>query len=171
MQKTMLAIACGLLSMQLTSANCIQELWDTQLKSNYVAYDSIYVNDDGEQIYEKYYYTGTVLDSITGTDSVGAVGGVERHYTDTAQLAGSGTEYVRTVYSLQDTSFIVKVEYSDGILQSTSIQKTYNDTMSKRVYANNNDLASPTYRDWETDRKSTRLNSSHRSLSRMPSSA
>ena len=29
----------------------------------------------------------------------------------------------------------------------------------------------PAYRDWETDRKSTRLNSSHRSLSRMPSSA
>ena len=27
------------------------------------------------------------------------------------------------------------------------------------------------YRDWGTDRKSTRLNSSHRSLSRMPSSA
>ena len=27
------------------------------------------------------------------------------------------------------------------------------------------------YRDWETDRKSTLLNSSHRSLSRMPSSA
>ena len=29
----------------------------------------------------------------------------------------------------------------------------------------------PVYRDWETGRKSTRLNSSHRSLSRMPSSA
>ena len=29
----------------------------------------------------------------------------------------------------------------------------------------------PGYRDWETDRKSTRLNSSHRSLARMPSSA
>ena len=28
-----------------------------------------------------------------------------------------------------------------------------------------------TYRDWETDRKSTRLNSSHLKLSRMPSSA
>ena len=35
---------------------------------------------------------------------------------------------------------------------------------------NLNDM-SITYRDWETDRKSTRLNSSHRSLSRMPSSA
>ena len=34
-----------------------------------------------------------------------------------------------------------------------------------------NDLYGIGYRDWETDRKSTRLNSSHRSLSRMPSSA
>ena len=32
-------------------------------------------------------------------------------------------------------------------------------------------VAKSSYRDWETDRKSTRLNSSHRSLSRMPSSA
>ena len=32
-------------------------------------------------------------------------------------------------------------------------------------------LPCDSYRDWETDRKSTRLNSSHRSLSRMPSSA
>ena len=29
----------------------------------------------------------------------------------------------------------------------------------------------PLYRDWETDRKSTRLNSSHSAKSRMPSSA
>ena len=29
----------------------------------------------------------------------------------------------------------------------------------------------PDYRDWETDRKSTRLNSSHSGESRMPSSA
>ena len=35
----------------------------------------------------------------------------------------------------------------------------------------NIDWSEQTYRDWETDRKSTRLNSSHRSLSRMPSSA
>ena len=33
------------------------------------------------------------------------------------------------------------------------------------------DKLAASYRDWETDRKSTRLNSSHRSLSRMPSSA
>ena len=31
--------------------------------------------------------------------------------------------------------------------------------------------ADPLYRDWETDRKSTRLNSSHSAKSRMPSSA
>ena len=38
-------------------------------------------------------------------------------------------------------------------------------------YTKRPDAAKHTYRDWETDRKSTRLNSSHRSLSRMPSSA
>ena len=32
-------------------------------------------------------------------------------------------------------------------------------------------LTDLTYRDWETDRKSTRLNSSHEIPSRMPSSA
>ena len=38
-------------------------------------------------------------------------------------------------------------------------------------YANQKWISDGLYRDWETDRKSTRLNSSHRSLSRMPSSA
>ena len=33
------------------------------------------------------------------------------------------------------------------------------------------DNFTPEYRDWETDRKSTRLNSSHSAKSRMPSSA
>ena len=32
-------------------------------------------------------------------------------------------------------------------------------------------ISATTYRDWETDRKSTRLNSSHSAKSRMPSSA
>ena len=32
-------------------------------------------------------------------------------------------------------------------------------------------IFAPLYRDWETDRKSTRLNSSHITRSRMPSSA
>ena len=39
------------------------------------------------------------------------------------------------------------------------------------IDADINEMMRRVYRDWETDRKSTRLNSSHRSLSRMPSSA
>ena len=47
---------------------------------------------------------------------------------------------------------------------------------SYRVYDQDSDFGlqlelAPTYRDWETDRKSTRLNSSHSAKSRMPSSA
>ena len=56
-------------------------------------------------------------------------------------------------------------------------KKYYSETLNitgLSVTGSLNTLAEPaqgTYRDWETDRKSTRLNSSHRSLSRMPSSA
>ena len=40
---------------------------------------------------------------------------------------------------------------------------------TKILIKGNHDM--PMYRDWETDRKSTRLNSSHSAKSRMPSSA
>ena len=39
------------------------------------------------------------------------------------------------------------------------------------LVAKGTDLLDAMYRDWETDRKSTRLNSSHSAKSRMPSSA
>ena len=39
----------------------------------------------------------------------------------------------------------------------------------RSIYEHSNSAIS--YRDWETDRKSTRLNSSHSAKSRMPSSA
>ena len=39
------------------------------------------------------------------------------------------------------------------------------------VIANGSSTSFTSYRDWETDRKSTRLNSSHSAKSRMPSSA
>ena len=46
-------------------------------------------------------------------------------------------------------------------------------TVARPVYNSNYEtvLMNSAYRDWETDRKSTRLNSSHSAKSRMPSSA
>ena len=49
-----------------------------------------------------------------------------------------------------------------GILESNSAKNMV------VIYTYSDDTA---YRDWETDRKSTRLNSSHSAKSRMPSSA
>ena len=43
--------------------------------------------------------------------------------------------------------------------------------LESRVTTTRHIINSLTYRDWETDRKSTRLNSSHSGESRMPSSA
>ena len=50
-------------------------------------------------------------------------------------------------------------------------EKTNKEVLKTLVYNRNRGKRYGLYRDWETDRKSTRLNSSHRSLSRMPSSA
>ena len=44
-------------------------------------------------------------------------------------------------------------------------------TLKSRLRVPSFSVVSPVYRDWETDRKSTRLNSSHITRSRMPSSA
>ena len=58
-------------------------------------------------------------------------------------------------------------------LQEIGTELTREDSIVKVVAGKATDIYSwaEGYRDWETDRKSTRLNSSHRSLSRMPSSA
>ena len=58
------------------------------------------------------------------------------------------------------------VNFLSGIVKSLFIHHPIFCSINVWLYFFN-----PSYRDWETDRKSTRLNSSHRSLSRMPSSA
>ena len=70
---------------------------------------------------------------------------------------------------------VVKKEFSHPIrlnfFAAISISMLMLAIIYKEVNVNVSALFWYTYRDWETDRKSTRLNSSHRSLSRMPSSA
>ena len=60
-------------------------------------------------------------------------------------------------------------------LIQTASQTTYSSTAGRNLSAANYGKATlfirGSYRDWETDRKSTRLNSSHEIPSRMPSSA
>ena len=49
--------------------------------------------------------------------------------------------------------------------------ETIVEVMASKPFVSRNKLFDTAYRDWETDRKSTRLNSSHEIPSRMPSSA
>ena len=64
------------------------------------------------------------------------------------------------------------IEYFE-INDNNIIYRKYIDTDDKNYVSHTNDDVTfqETYRDWETDRKSTRLNSSHSRASRMPSSA
>ena len=70
-------------------------------------------------------------------------------------------------YYLLDTNILLEdarniFKLSDGAKNLIILSETVLDELDSKKSG---------YRDWETDRKSTRLNSSHRSLSRMPSSA
>ena len=54
---------------------------------------------------------------------------------------------------------------------STDLLRNSLDKSLEKTYFCFSHINKKYYRDWETDRKSTRLNSSHLKLSRMPSSA
>ena len=61
---------------------------------------------------------------------------------------------------------------ANRIISNGTISTTGEMSANKIVFTlNNSTTEDPLYRDWETDRKSTRLNSSHSAKSRMPSSA
>ena len=57
------------------------------------------------------------------------------------------------------------------VIGANTVNKDYYERLLKEKNENGIGLHEAMYRDWETDRKSTRLNSSHITRSRMPSSA
>ena len=52
-----------------------------------------------------------------------------------------------------------------------NLKAEYDEIGNRETTKGRSKFCSRNYRDWETDRKSTRLNSSHSAKSRMPSSA
>ena len=91
------------------------------------------------------------------------------------------------VYEIDITSILNKygVDDVEEYLKGNTVEPTTNydnidewcEVLNKYIESNktiyvliDSDMDGP-YRDWETDRKSTRLNSSHITRSRMPSSA
>ena len=79
--------------------------------------------------------------------------------------------------NIHDKVYNYPTKHKEGFVQSEvyAILKDYRDVdmekFNSALMGNTCMVKEARYRDWETDRKSTRLNSSHRSLSRMPSSA
>ena len=78
---------------------------------------------------------------------------------------GLDKEMAKYTYDLTNTSALMKQLKANDLNPTLALGGGA--TGGQTVSTGN----SVSYRDWETDRKSTRLNSSHRSLSRMPSSA
>ena len=81
-----------------------------------------------------------------------------------------GDNLVEAVEKLKKEYLLEGFEPVQGIPYDTLVDMLYNEASDVLKFGTKITYLAE-YRDWETDRKSTRLNSSHRSLSRMPSSA
>ena len=101
------------------------------------------------------------------------------YYFDVAETDSPGGFFISPNSALTGTFFVGDFRftpYDQFSLQNDPTQAGELSNLSRfTIYQNSAALAIVTgkqkYRDWETDRKSTRLNSSHLKLSRMPSSA
>ena len=72
---------------------------------------------------------------------------------------------------IKDGSPLLYQERKDGVQPSYNIKTDRWDVAVEAMDKVTKSYHATNYRDWETDRKSTRLNSSHITRSRMPSSA
>ena len=85
------------------------------------------------------------------------------------RIAVSGGTYNDWIEAVYSTSYLSRAEtpiYQGGASCEIDFQEVVSNSATE-----GEPLGTQTYRDWETDRKSTRLNSSHSGESRMPSSA
>ena len=81
----------------------------------------------------------------------------QEDYEDNKQML------VELLQEKSESLIFVNMEFDSEINRLKEVEKMLAEKRKK--------LEAKQYRDWETDRKSTRLNSSHSAKSRMPSSA
>ena len=104
---------------------------------------------------------GVVKSGASINNNAGVININGRHYTTTSTYTDAAVREITAEISLGTGSM------ANGTLDQ--IQLSFAPLTTTRGLTAN--VIANRYRDWETDRKSTRLNSSHRSLYRMPSSA
>ena len=97
------------------------------------------------------------LETFLGSGNTHSMGGT----TPTLSVRWEDLTVMPVKLELSPDRQMIDTDYKTGTSQATAYEQVQGVT----------DGTFTRYRDWETDRKSTRLNSSHRSLSRMPSSA
>ena len=98
---------------------------------------------------------------------------------DKADIASEVQEYLRRISN--ELTFPLTAQNLPRLISDITLNELGYELESKLLAGENVNNYTPChyfsikitdiYRDWETDRKSTRLNSSHLKLSRMPSSA
>ena len=118
------------------------------------------------------YYTYRIANSITGRSYFGSSSNLKRRWYEhkRASRIKNHPLYLDIRTLGLESFYIEKI----GVFDSRAKARIMEDKLimdNPSSYNVNRVQFNKLYRDWETDRKSTRLNSSHLKLSRMPSSA
>ena len=112
-----------------------------------------------------------ILENITSKSNIGGQSliGTMRESRNAARMQLSGTSLDNTIIPRFETFEFDNETYTPKVVKvgNVSVVKITGDPSIDQYNAS----IYGSYRDWETDRKSTRLNSSHSAKSRMPSSA
>ena len=106
----------------------------------------------------------------TEAEAVNIAGGEKDKLADEIESLSQGVKNMKAKEEL-DKAQTSLVNLNRDILSATKADAIKMVQEITREAFHRANIAASEYRDWETDRKSTRLNSSHRSLSRMPSSS
>ena len=105
-------------------------------------------------------YFGTL--SLAGSDLQSTLSGKQNTITTSWPITLTGVNVGFNGLSTSTQAVVGNIPYFSGVNTLSNVSTSSLAVASSLSYS---------YRDWETDRKSTRLNSSHLKLSRMPSSA
>ena len=128
------------------------------------------------------YLVTPLFKSVKGVEDVIGWGGDEKQYDiviDSKKLQNVNITYNDIVLAIQKSNQVAGGQYLEFnkeqyLIRGIGLYKTLDDIRKTVIKSENNQpitIEDIVYRDWETDRKSTRLNSSHITRSRMPSSA
>ena len=150
----------NLFDIALSLYGSVEGIYDLLISNSNLSMDSDLKSGDVLEYHDYFVINDSIAKEISSEGIVPANGERNVYYKSISQP-------IVMLYKIVAASETVSIQVSG----SGTMLFDWGDNSNIESIALSEEVQAITYRDWETDRKSTRLNSSHSAKSRMPSSA